>query len=96
MEICHATLIVFIDNTSVLYSCRKGRSKSEDLNKLVIILADLLSRLDCDVTFKWVPSKYNIADFPSRGIALPSHWGVRQVPTGESINSVYASLLDVQ
>ena len=57
----------FIDNTSVLHSLRKGHCRASDINRMVISFADITSNLVNRVAFVWVPSAWNISDFPSRG-----------------------------
>ena len=57
----------FIDNTSVLHSLRKGHCRASDINRMVIPFADITSNLVNRVAFVWVPSAWNISDFPSRG-----------------------------
>ena len=67
---CHsltgAAVKFFIDNRSVLGSLRKGRSKVEDLNTLVLMTIDKTVHID-QCLFSWIPSKLNLADLPSRG-----------------------------
>jgi len=67
---CHhltgAAVKFFIDNRSVLGSLRKGRSKVEDLNSLVLMTIDKTVHID-QCLFSWIPSKLNLADLPSRG-----------------------------
>jgi len=67
---CHhltgAAVKFFIDNRSVLGSLRKGRSKVEDLNSLVLMTIDKTAHID-QCLFSWIPSKLNVADLPSRG-----------------------------
>ena len=61
-----AAVKFFIDNRSVLGSLRKGRSKVEDLNTLVLMTIDKTVHID-QCLFSWIPSKLNLADLPSRG-----------------------------
>ena len=57
----------FIDNTSVLHSLKKGHCRANDINRMVISFADITSNLVNRVAFVWVPSAWNISDWPSRG-----------------------------
>ena len=71
-------LLIFVDNTTALFALRKGRSKlSPPLNELCFAFWGLARRLELDVTLVWVPTRFNVADDPSRGepplgVATPS------------------------
>ena len=80
--------VFFVDNQTVLYCCRRGRCRADDVNQLIVILADILSSLGIMPSFVYVPSKSNIADYPSRGVDIPSRWGVRFVQVDKSIHEV--------
>jgi hypothetical protein len=69
----------FIDNKSVMYSLKRGRCRAEDINSHLLHVVDLLSKTGAEVRFIWVPSKWNIADFPSRDVIIPGveRWHVR-------------------
>ena len=60
-------VVFFIDNKAALYSLIKGSSKSPDVHLLVRSIWDRLRLFDIKPVFKWVPSKLNLADLPSRG-----------------------------
>ena len=61
------TLIIMVDNTSAVGAFRKGSSRKSDVNAIVGAVWLLGRHLDITLFFHWVPSKYNIADLPSRG-----------------------------
>ena len=58
---------LFIDNKSALGAIRKGRSTDPDVHKMVQILHDRLALLGTKLRVRFVRSKWNIADAPSRG-----------------------------
>ena len=60
-------VVFFIDNQSALGALKKGRSSVSDLNAVVGLVHRELRRLGIEATFLRVPSKLNIADWPSRG-----------------------------
>ena len=61
-------VLIFVDNTTALFALRKGRSKlSVPLNELCFAFWGLVRRLELDVTLVWVPTRFNVADDPSRG-----------------------------
>ena len=60
-------VIFFVDNTSALGALRKGSSRSADVHALVEEVWRLAGSNDISLFFKWVPSKLNLADPPSRG-----------------------------
>ena len=62
-----ARVVFYIDNRPGLFSFKKGRAKCDDHNKLVRIFADEVAAPGISCLFQWVPSKWNIADWPSRG-----------------------------
>ena len=59
--------IFFIDNTAALASLSKGASRAPDVNNLVHATWRLAHRLDIELFLFWVPTKFNLADEPSRG-----------------------------
>ncbi len=56
-------VFVFVDNTSVLGALRKGRSRAFFLNRRV---GEILARFSNVVALEYVPSRFNLADKPSR------------------------------
>jgi hypothetical protein len=60
-------VLVFIDNTSALGAIKKGSSSSTDVHALVGLLWLRLAAQRIWAVFRWVPSKLNLADPPSRG-----------------------------
>jgi len=83
-----ATAKFFVDNRSVLGCLRKGRSKVEDLNNLVLLTVD--RAIDVRLClFSWIPSAYNIADPPSRGQMLPD---VAHIKCDSAVESVISDL----
>ena len=89
---CHsltgAAVKFFIDNRSVLGSLRKGRSKVEDLNSLVLMTIDKTVHID-QCLFSWIPSKLNVADLPSRGQLITD---ITTVDCAEVVRSVIDEL----
>ena len=83
-----AAVRFFIDNRSVLGSLRKGRSKVEDLNSLVLLTIDKTAHIDLCL-FSWIPSKLNVADVPSRGQLIP---GITTVDCAMVVRSVTEEL----
>ena len=63
----HQRVIIMVDNVSVVGALRKGSSTKRDINLIVGTTHMLLADLDIDLFVHWVPSKYNVADLPSRG-----------------------------
>ena len=60
-------LDIYVDNTTVLYSTKKGMSvRSMALNRQVNYIMNHLNRLQCTYRLNWVSTKCNPADFPSR------------------------------
>ena len=60
-------LLVFVDNTSALGALIKGSSSASDVHILVPLTWQAAARLSIELFFRWVPSKLNLADPPSRG-----------------------------
>ena len=88
-DLSGADVIFYIDNQSVKYSLRKGRCKAEDVNRLVTILADVLTTLNCKVKFRYVPSSWNVADFPSRSVGI---YEALEVSASKTIRDVIGML----
>ena len=71
-------VLFFIDNTSSLASVRKGSTRSPDVHTIIGAIWDILAKFGIKATFRWVPSKLNLSDPPSRdkppavGSQLPS------------------------
>lgn len=59
-------VVFFVDNQSALGALRQGTSSSWDLRALVEVFWDRMATLQCQVFFRFVPSKLNLADWPSR------------------------------
>lgn len=76
---CRAVL--FVDNQSALGALRKGSSSSWDMQALVEIFWSQVASTCTQVFFRYVPSKLNIADWPSRGrlasLGTQMPWRVR-------------------
>ena len=64
-------LVIFVDNSCALSSCRRGVSSAGDLSELAHIIQQLLYSLRLRAHFFWVPSALNLADPPSRGRTAP-------------------------
>ena len=60
-------VLFFVDNQSALHSIAKGSTAACDVQLVVQHLWDLLSHHHCWPHWKWVPSKLNLSDAPSRG-----------------------------
>ena len=65
-----AKIVCFVDNLGVMHSLRKGHCRVPDVNRLIKVIADIISSLGCEIKFYYVPSKCNVADLPSRRILL--------------------------
>jgi len=85
-----AAVKFFVDNRSVLGSLRKGRSKVEDLNSLVLLTIDKTAHIELCL-FSWIPSALNIADLPSRGKMIP---GIAAVDCAQTVQSIIDELRD--
>ena len=62
-------LLLFIDNKSSLGSIRKGSSSKADIHAIVSLIWSVLSVNGISAHLRWVPSKLNLSDLPSRGKA---------------------------
>ena len=67
--VAHHPLVVFVDNQSALASVAKGTTSALDVQHIVTSLWDLTFDIPVSVAFRFVPSKLNLADPPSRGKA---------------------------
>ena len=86
-------VLFFIDNLTVLGALRRGRSKRcPALNCLVHRLLASLHQLHCTPIFLWVPSRFNIADPPSRGVPPPQMGPPRPPPGRPAWQALYTSL----
>lgn len=65
------TLVLFCDNLPAVYMLKKWATKSITCHTLVCRIAAALRRFDIVLDIRWVASKDNPADAPSR--ALVSH-----------------------
>jgi hypothetical protein len=62
-------VVFFVDNTSSLGCLRKGSSTSADVHAIVTLFWDFVAKHHVEAHFRWVPSKLNLSDRPSRGKA---------------------------
>ena len=62
-------VIFFIDNTSALGCLRKGSSSCSDVHAIITRFWDLAAQHHFSAFLRWVPSKLNISDRPSRGVS---------------------------
>ena len=62
-------VILFIDNTVALQCIRKGDSRVADISSFVQDIWDISDSEGIGLFPFWVPSKLNVADPPSRGVA---------------------------
>jgi ribonuclease HI/cell division protein ZapA (FtsZ GTPase activity inhibitor) len=60
-------VIIMVDNVSVVGALRKGSSRKRDINLIIGAIHMHALAHDIDLFVHWVPSRYNIADLPSRG-----------------------------
>ena len=89
MHLSGSKCIFLVDNQSVLGSLRKGRSKAADIHQIVCGIVDRIVRFSVMPFFLWVPSRYNLADKPSRGIMLQ---GFVKVEAKKGISAVMSDL----
>ena len=62
-------LLVFVDNSTALFALRKGRSRlSPPLNEMCFSFWKSARSALLDVALVWVPTRFNVADDPSRGV----------------------------
>jgi hypothetical protein len=60
-------LIIMVDNTSVVGALLKGSSRKPDINHIIGCTLMTAHARDIEVFVHWVPSRFNVADLPSRG-----------------------------
>ena len=89
VQLAGAKCIFLIDNLSVLGSLRKGRCKAFDINRVVCVIADRILQLSIMPFFLWVPSRYNMADAPSRGASVENFL---QIESKKAIAAAMAAL----
>ena len=68
-QLRHHTVLFFVDNQSALGSLRKGSSPSSDLNAVARAMWAVAQSFQVRLVLRYVPSKLNVADRPSRGLA---------------------------
>lgn len=62
----HRHIQLVVDNTSLLYTFQKGRSRNFVMNSVINSVDSLLNELESTWEISWVESKLNFADAPSR------------------------------
>jgi hypothetical protein len=62
-------VVFFVDNTASLGCLRKGSSSAPDIHNLIGFFWDFVTENHIEVHFRWVPSKLNLGDRPSRNCA---------------------------
>ena len=62
-------LLLFIDNKSSLSGIRKGSSSKADIHAIISLIWSVISIHGMSAHLRWVPSKLNLSDLPSRGKA---------------------------
>ena len=82
-------VVIFVDNRSALGALRKGTSSSWDLRVLVELFWQKVAECHCYAFFRYIPSKLNIADWPSR--EKPAAIGV-QIPWRPRFEPILAAL----
>jgi hypothetical protein len=63
-----------IDNTNHIHACTRGHSRNPDLNAVLRRLYHHLSEADFTAFTGYVPSRLQLADYPTRQRALPADW----------------------
>ena len=89
IQLAGSRCVFLIDNQSVLGSLRKGRCKAPDINRVVCLIADRILHLSIMPCFLWVPSSFNLADAPSRGVSVR---GFQHVDSKKGIAAAMAGL----
>ena len=76
-------VVLLVDAKAILGAVAKGRSSARTIRRLVARISALTLALDISLYLLYVPSEWNPADAPSRGVAAASrHWKkVRRSPT---------------
>ena len=70
---CRGTrLVVLGDSLTAVCAVSKGRSDSRDMLAITQSIAALLLATGSSLLCRWLPSEFNIADNPSRGVPKPS------------------------
>jgi hypothetical protein len=64
-------LLIHSDNQGVIYAIKGGKSRNHEQNLVLRRITDLLSTFSIHISPVYTPSAENLADKPSRGIALP-------------------------
>ena len=82
----------FIDNQPVRCSLRRGRCRVDDINRLLMLTLDHITKLGMIADYKWVPSAMNIADGPSRGTLVEN---VRQLGCSRTVRAVISELSSI-
>ena len=59
-------IVFFIDNTGALSALLHGYASKADAARIANVFHLLVTSLECDIYFEWVPSEANISDLPSR------------------------------
>ena len=65
-------LVVLVDAQAVLFAAAKGRSSAPSLRFEIRKLAALALAGNLVIKYIYVPSEYNPADAPSRGVVSPA------------------------
>jgi hypothetical protein len=63
--------LIHSDNQGVIYAIKGGKSRNHEQNLVLRRITDLLSTFNIHISPVYTPSAENLADRPSRGIALP-------------------------
>ena len=67
----HTRLLTAVDSLVSLFAAAKGRSSSRHLGRQMSNLAAVLLATGARLHILFVPTEWNMADFPSRGAPLP-------------------------
>ena len=76
--------LIFVDNTTALFALRKGSSRAPALNALCFQFWELVRGACIVPCFAWVPTRFNVADDPSRG-RPPASSSVEVAPPSDSL-----------
>ena len=69
-----AAWFLLIDSKVVVGAMAKGRSGSPQLNGFLRRVAALCFSGGLSLSVVYIPTEFNPADFPSRGLAIPRRW----------------------
>ena len=69
----HKRIKIYCDNTGVVEGWWSGRSRNSATNIVFRRIHDIAEETSCQFFTRYVPSKENLADGPSRGIYPPCH-----------------------